>query len=320
MNKMIKYLLPIVALLFALGACSKDNKEDMRYIEGKGNTVRFSLNMGLRATGDETAVDVVPAFEREKKVTKLYAVVYFAGDGRHFKTFECTPVAGANGTYEFDATRPERFYFYLVANPSADLVVKLEDEALTEEHLGNLIADQTPGDDDHADNFLMTSNRVEVTTVASATTTVPDVIKLTRLSARFDFINEVPDLVITKIEAPTRYGNSHLFAQVNKMNELTLAPLNYDNLNLVGSKVAGDASREYKGHVYGYENDQRGETYFNIEATHKGKPLEKIAIRLENFVIKRNYIYEIHFKDFNDDGPIDDPETCPINFTIVVKD
>lgn len=319
MNKILKYILPLVALLFAFGACSKDNQEGMRYVEGKGNTVRFSLNMGLRATGDETAVDVVPAFEREKKVTKLYAVIYFAGDGRHFKTIECTPVAGANGTYEFDATRPESFYFYLVANPSADLVVKLEDEALTEEHLGNLIADQTPGDDDQADNFLMTSDRVEVTTVASATTTVPDVIKLTRLSARFDFINEVPDLVITKIEARTRYGESHLFAQVNKMDLLNLSQKSY-NLNLVGSSVTGDASREYKGHVYSYENDQRGKTYFVIEATHKGKLLDGIEVRLENFVIKRNYIYEIHFKDFNEDGPIDDPETCPINFTIVVKD
>ena len=109
MKKIIKYILPLVALLFVFGSCSKEDKKDFRYIEGKGNTVRFSLNMGLRAQGDETAVDQVVALDREKKINKLYAVVYFKGDGRHYKTFKCTSVAGADNTFEFDATRPESF-------------------------------------------------------------------------------------------------------------------------------------------------------------------------------------------------------------------
>lgn len=37
-------------------------------------------------------------------------------------------------------------------------------------------------------------------------------------------------------------------------------------------------------------------------------------------MIKRNYIYEVHFKSLISDAPIQDPETCPIKFDIVVKD
>lgn len=318
MKKIIKYILPLVALLFVFGSCSKEDKKDFRYIEGKGNTVRFSLNMGLRAQGDETAVDQVVALDREKKINKLYAVVYFKGDGRHYKTFECTPVAGgADNTFEFDATRPESFFFYVVANPDAALVTSLKDEVATKEDLANLIATQTPGKDDQADNFLMTSDKVEVETVASQTTSVANPVKLTRLSARYDFFNEVNDLVITKIEAPERYAESHLFAQVNKMNELA-APVQKDyDVNLVGNKTT---PTDYKAHIYSYENDQRGETYFTVHATYKGKALHPFKVKFENFVIKRNYIYEVHFKSLISDAPIQDPETCPIKFDIVVKD
>ena len=317
MKKIIKYILPLVALLFVFGSCSKEDKKDFRYIEGKGNTVRFSLNMGLRAQGDETVVDQVVALDREKKINKLYAVVYFQGDGRHYKTFECTPVAGADNTFEFDATRPESFFFYVVANPDAALVTSLKNEVATKEDLANLIATQTPGDDDQANNFLMTSDKVEVTTVASQTTSVANPIKLTRLSARYDFFNEVNDLVITKIEAPERYAESHLFAQVNKMNNLaTPVQKDYD-VNLVGNKTTPTG---YKAHIYSYENDQRGETYFTVHATYKGKALRPFKVKFENFVIKRNYIYEVHFKSLISDAPIRDPETCPIKFDIVVKD
>lgn len=317
MKKIIKYILPLVALLFVFGSCSKEDKKDFRYIEGKGNTVRFSLNMGLRAQGDETDVDQVAALDREKKINKLYAVVYFQGDGRHYKTFECTPVAGADNTFEFDATRPESFFFYVVANPDAALVTSLKNEVATKEDLANLIATQTPGEDDQADNFLMTSDKVEVTTVASSTTAVANLVKLTRLSARYDFFNEVNDLVITKIEAPERYAQSHLFAQVNKMNELA-APVQKDyDVNLVGNETT---PTDYKAHIYSYENDQRGETYFMVHATYKGKALRPFKVKFENFVIKRNYIYEVHFKSLISDAPIHDPETCPIKFDIVVKD
>lgn len=317
MKKIIKYILPLVALLFVFGSCSKEDMKDFRYIEGKGNTVRFSLNMGLRAQGDETAVDQVAALDREKKINKLYAVVYFQGDGRHYKTFECTSVAGENNTFEFDATRPESFFFYVVANPDPALVTQLENEVATKEDLANLIATQTPGEDDQADNFLMTSDKVEVTTRASQTTSVANPVKLTRLSARYDFFNEVNDLVITKIEASVRHAESHLFAQVNKMNELA-APVEKDyDVNLVGNKTT---PTDYKAHIYSYENDQRGETYFTVHATYKGKALRPFKVKFENFVIKRNYIYEVHFKSLISDAPIQDPETCPIKFDIVVKD
>lgn len=178
------------------------------------------------------------------------------------------------------------FYFFLVANPDADLIAAMQAGPSTPEDLGELVAKQTPGEDNAATNFLMTSDRVNVTVKSKQSTTIPNSIKLIRVAARFDFYNKIEGLVIDKITFNKRYTTSHLFAQVKHIDGLTSTKdKTYD-----GTLFKGDA---LTGTIYGYETDTRGETYFTIEATYKGKPLNPEVVRLENFVIKRNHLYNI---------------------------
>lgn len=317
MNRFQKYLSPIVGLVFLLpllfASCSGDKLRQQT--EGKPNSVQFVLNNSLRAAGNENLTKPTPALDREKKVEKLYAVVFRTSSGIHYKTIECTS-PNNDGKYEFDNQKSGEFFFFLVANPDADLLATLQAGPSTPDDLGMLVAKQTPGEDNQATNFLMTSDRVNVTVNASTSTAIQNPIKLVRVAARFDFYNKIEDLVINKVTFGKRYVQSHLFAQVGKMNSLT----------------ATENQKEYAGtlfqsgalvaQVYGYETDIRNEIFFTIEATYKGKPLEPQTVRLENFVIKRNHLYNIILHELGggvEPGNPDD-KFGKLKYEIVVND
>ena len=283
MKRIIKFI-PVLLLMPLLLASCAGEKIRTKQESGKPGVVRFSLTSSLRAMGDENILHPTPALDREKSVEKLYAVVYRTSSGLHYKTVECTKTTGDN--YEFDNEKSGDFYFFLVANPDADLITALEGGPSTPEDLGELVAKQTPGEDKDATNFLMTSDRVNVTVKSKQSTTIPNSIKLIRVAARFDFYNKIEDLVINKITFNKRYTTSHLFAQVKQMEGLTsTTDKTYDGTLFQGGALTGT--------IYGYETDTRGETYFTIEATYKGKPLNPEVVRLDNFVIKRNHLYNI---------------------------
>lgn len=266
--------------------------------EGAGNTVRFSIESSLRAVGNENVTRPTPALERERKIVDLYAVVYKTSSGLHYKTIKCIDLN--NGQFEFDNEKSGEFYFFLVANPDPDLVTKLMAGPSTPEDLGMLVATQTPGENNQATNFLMTSERQNVTVKSKQSTTLAP-IKLVRVAARFDIYNTIDGLEITKVTFGKRRIQSHLFAQVGKMDgiEATENQKVYEGTSFENNTL--------KATIYGYETDVRGETFFTLEATYKGKPLKPETVRLENFAIKRNHLYNIILHDVGGAHNPDDP-------------
>lgn len=271
-------------LSLSLLSCSRET--GLKMDEGAGNTVRFTIESSLRAVGDENVTRPTPALERERKIVDLYAVVYRTSSGLHYKTIKCTDKG--SGQFEFDNEKSGEFYFFLVANPDTDLAAKLMAGPTTPEDLGMLVAKQTPGEDNQATSFLMTSERKNVT-VQSKKSTDLGPIKLIRVAARFDIYNTIDGLEIQKVTFGKRYVQSHLFAQVGKMQGIQSEEKVYN-----GSLFENNT---LKATIYGYETDVRNEAVFTIEATYKGKPLNPETVRLENFVIKRNHLYNIILQD-----------------------
>lgn len=281
-------------LSLSLLSCSRET--GLKMDEGAGNTVRFTIESSLRAVGDENVTRPTPALERERKIVDLYAVVYRTSSGLHYKTIKCTDKG--SGQFEFDNEKSGEFYFFLVANPNADLAAKLMAGPTTPEDLGMLVANQTPGENNQATNFLMTSERQNVTVKSKQSTTLAP-IKLVRVAARFDIYNTIDGLKIQKVTFGKRYVQSHLFAQVGKMQGIQSEEKVYD-----GSLFENNT---LKATIYGYETDVRNEAVFTIEATYKGKPLKPETVRLENFVIKRNHLYNIILQDVGGTHEPEDP-------------
>lgn len=273
-------------LSLSLLSCSRET--GLKMDEGAGNTVRFTIESSLRAEGNENVTRPTPALDRERKIESLYAVVYKTSSGIHYKTIKCTDKGG--GLFEFDNEKSGEFYFFLVANPDADLVAKLMAGPTTPEDLGMLVATQTPGEDKQATNFLMTSERQNVTVKSKESTNI-GAIKLVRVAARFDIYNTIDGLEIQKVTFGKRRVQSHLFAQVGKMAEIEATENEkvYDGSLFENNTLAAT--------IYGYETDVRDETFFTIEATYKGIALKPETVRLENFVIKRNHLYNIYLQD-----------------------
>lgn len=300
MNRIIKYIPVLLLIPFLFASCAGDKIRPQKD-SGKPGIVHFSLASSLRASGKEGRVLPTPALDRERNIDKLYAVVFRTSSGLHYKTIACTKTASGSDTYEFDNEKSGDFYFFLVANPDATLEAALKAGPTTPTDLGKLIATQTPGEDAQANNFLMTSERVNVAVKSKQSTTIPDPIKLVRLAARFDFYNKIEGLVIDKITFGKRYTSSHLFAQVNQMDGLTSTT---DKV-YEGTLFENGA---LKATIYGYETDIRNETFFTIEATYKGVKLKPEYVRLENFVIKRNHLYNIILHELGGAvNPDDDP-------------
>lgn len=308
MRHTINYIATLLVLSLALLSCSRESGLKMN--EGAGNTVRFTIESSLRAVGNENATRPTPALERERKIESLYAVVYKTSSGLHHKTVKCTDLT--NGKFEFDNEKSGDFYFFLVANPDADLVAKLMAGPSTPEDLGMLVAKQTPGEDNQATNFLMTSERKNVT-VQSKKSTDLGAIKLVRVAARFDIYNTIDGLKITKVTFGKRRVQSHLFAQVGKMDGIQAT----ENEKVYDGSLF--ESNTLKATIYGYETDVRNETFFTIEATYKGKPLKPETVRLENFVIKRNHLYNIILHDVGGAHEPEDPTKKFGQFQYTVK-
>lgn len=281
-------------LSLSLLSCSRET--GLKMDEGAGNTVRFTIESSLRAVGDANTTRPTPALERERKIESLYAVVYKTSSGIHYKTIKCTDKG--SGQFEFDNEKSGEFYFFLVANPDADLAAKLMAGPTTPEDLGMLVATQTPGENNQATNFLMTSERKNVT-VQSKKSTDLGAIKLIRVAARFDIYNTIDGLEIQKVTFGKRRVQSHLFAQVGKMQGIQSEEKVYN-----GSLFENNT---LKATIYGYETDVRNEAVFTIEATYKGKPLNPETVRLENFVIKRNHLYNIILQDVGGTHEPEDP-------------
>lgn len=285
MRHTITYIVALMALALGLYGCKKDAASSVDAQEA--HRVSFAIETALRAVGDESTTRPTPALEREKKITDLYAVIYRTSSGIHYKTVKCDDKG--EGKYEFDNGKSGDFYFFLIANPDQDLLAKLQAGPTTPDDLGMLVAKQTPGEGSSADHFLMTSDRVNVK-VLSKQETAAGVIPMTRVAARFDIYNAIEGLTITKVTFGARRVESHLFAQVGKMEGLKITTDKTYEGTLFQDNVL-------KATIYSYETDIRSEAFFTIEATYKGKELKPETVRLENFAIKRNHLYNIILHD-----------------------
>lgn len=287
MRHLYKYIcLTLLVVPLLISAC---HREQSLGISDQPGLVRFTLSTSdaLRASGDESQISKTIALDREKAIDKLYAVIYRTSSGLHHKTVACHRVGSSGNQYEFDNERSGDYYFFLIANPDSQLESALQSGPTTPDDLGKLIAHQDPGADASATHFLMVSDRVNVQVLSKQATTLRESLPLRRLAARFDFYNKVKGLEITKITFNKRYVASHLFAQVNKMDELSAT----SDKVYTGTPLLVD--KPLLGTVYGYETDLRGEVSFTLEGTYDGEPISPEVVRLENFVIKRNHLYKV---------------------------
>lgn len=305
-------LIGLASFLLSLTACQNDDVTRNQDMHTDSNAVNFSIAQGkTRAVGDENNVKKTPALEREKTINSLYAVIFEAEHGLFYQTVECTP-GSATGDYKFDMKRAGKFYFYLIANPDEALKSKLNEGPVTDEDLFQVIAKQTPGDDNNANNFLMTSDKVTVETVARQPQTLATPIKLVRVAARFDFYNRVEGLKITSVQFKNRYVESRVKPS-----------LNMDGLVKNDDKIYPMDGSDLIATVYGYENSTRGETEFVLEGTFNGKPVKPYSFKLENMPIKRNYLYSVIINpDQNgvEPTPPGEDEFGKLKFDIVVMD
>lgn len=321
MNKILYTITLLVALLTGLASCSNETLVDQEVLpQGKGNSVIFKID-GLtpvtRATpvpnaGNPTIIQT-PALDREKAIAdgKLYAVV-FHRDGTFWKSAVAQKV-GTGNAYNFDLAKAGDFDLYLVANPDAALVAQLSTLA-TATQFDALVAKQTPGEDNTATNFLMTSKKKEITTVASQSTDAGS-IKLERVAARFDIYNRIELLKMTKVTFKNRYAESRLArgAANMSMNGLTSAD------HKVYTSNQGLADYECIGAIYGYENMELGNTVLTLEATYNGKAIGAYDIVVGGIPVKRNHLYSIIISSKGESVNPDDVFGS-LKFDIVVND
>lgn len=300
MCKTLKYMFLLIATLLGFSSCSNDKILDEGVI-GRGNSVTFTLQGALRATAtpdhNNPIIVQTPALDREKSVSEIYAVLF--NNGTFFKTVKAT----GSGTYNVAIDQTGTFDMFLVANPDAALVAKLQNNITSIASYEQLVVTQSPGEDKTATNFLMTSERKTVTT-SSATPTAIGAIKLTRLAARFDLYNRVPELKITKITMKNRFVESRIArgALNERMDGLT------SNSTKTYEAAQGLTSYDCIAAMYSYENAFAGGTSLVIEGQYDGKELYPYEILLEKLPIKRNHLYTIIINSKTNAGDSEDFE------------
>lgn len=320
MKQILHTLVAVVIALAGLAACSSETLVDESPLpQARGNSITVhiaGLAPATRATPAPDAsnpkVTQTPALDREKAIAdgRLYAVV-FGSDGGFRKLVQAVKLAEAS--YNFDMGQAGTFDLRLVANPDDALVAKLGTIASATQ-LDALVASQSPGDNNQATHFLMTSAKTQVTTVAGQSTDA-GTIRLERVAARIDLFNRIELLKMTRITFKNRYAESRLSRGA---------------ANLAMTGLAAPASKAYAaaegltdydciGAIYGYENMEVGNTVLTLEATYNGKPIGTHDIVVGGVPVKRNHLYSIVISAKG--GSIDPGDVFgSLKFDIVVND
>jgi hypothetical protein len=320
MRKIYQLLTLLIVAMLGFASCTNEVLVEPNG-GGQGNTISFTLQgangTSTRATAapNPTNPTIVqtPALDREKAVQSIYAVLFH--DGNWFKTIK----ANGSGTYTLPVDAAGTFDMYLVANPNAALVSKLENDVTNETSYLQLVADQTPGENNQATNFLMTSAKKTVTTNAGATTNA-GVFKMVRVAARFDLYNRVDKLNITKITLKNRFVESRI--ERGAMNA-DMSGLAFNSTKTYGP-AEGLKKYDCVAAMYSYENAFPGSTSLVIEGDYAGHPIKPTEILLEKLPVKRNHLYTIILteRNYNGDNNKFDPENVfgSLKFDVVVKD
>lgn len=320
MKKLYYSLGAVIFALAGLVACSSETLVDESPLsQAKGNSITVhiaGLAPATRATPAPDAsnpkVTQTPALDREKAIAdgRLYAVV-FGSDGGFRKLVQAVKLA--EGSYNFDMGQAGTFDLRLVANPDDALVAKLGTIA-SDTQLDALVASQSPGDNNQATHFLMTSAKTQVTTVAGQSTDA-GTIRLERVAARIDLFNRIELLKMTRITFKNRYAESRLSRGAANLAMTGLAA----PATKVYAAAEGLTDYECIGAIYGYENMEVGNTVLTLEATYNGKPIGTHDIVVGGVPVKRNHLYSIVISAKG--GSIDPGDVFgSLKFDVVVND
>ena len=314
MNKIYRVAgatLAMVLLLLTMGSCSKESllTPDAQQQAGAGQ-LTFKLN--------KDALRSVPAEAFEKAVDPASVWCVFLTSGPNTQTFKVAKPAieTPSGDYTIKADFEGAAQMFVIANVQDALKTKLEGltTANTLADVQKLVVENALGDNAKApDDFLMTSDLINVMlpTVGGAPYKVAGVIKLKRLAARFDVINEVPGLTLTTVSVANRVLSSTLL-----------------NVSETGTNIATttdyavDGGKQLLHKIYSYQNTNKGgatnATSFTLKGTYGGKAIKDIKVDLKNVAdgqpldVQRNYCYRIILKPAGDnDKPINPDPNDP---------
>lgn len=317
MNKIYRVAsatLAMVLLLLTMGSCSQENQlipEDQ--LQAGEGQLAFTLGQNNLRT--------IPAEDFEKDVDNQSVWCVFlsqatAGGAQTFKA-AVPATLSASGKYTVNAGFEGSAQMFVIANVQDDLKGQLTslNTSATLDDVQKLVVKNALGDNTtNPDKFIMTSEIMNVTLPAVGTTpaSISEPIKLKRLAARFDVINEVPGLTLTTVSAVNRVTTSTLL-NVNETGTIATTATDYT--------VAGGKQLLHK--IYSYQNTNKGgttdATSFTISGNYNNQSITPIKVDLKNVAngqaldVQRNYCYRILIKPANDDSkPInpDDPDSA----------
>ena len=324
MNKIYRVAsatLALVLLLLTMGSCSKESKLalDAQQQAGAGQ-LTFKL--------DNDALRSVPAEAFEKAVDPASVWCVFLDPNTQTVKVAKPAIETPSGDYTIKADFEGAAQMFVIANVQEALKTKLEGLTTTSTlaDVQKLVVENALGDDTKTpDNFLMTSELINVMlpTVGGAPYKVAEAIKLKRLAARFDVLNEVPGLTLTTVTVANRVLSSTLL-NVSETGTNIAATTDY----------AVDGGKQLLHKIYSYQNTNKGgttdATSFIIKGNYGSKAIKDIKVDLKNVAdgqaldVQRNYCYRILIKPAGDDGkPInpdpDDPNKPMPAWQVTIK-
>lgn len=317
MYKQYISLLSFLATLFLFLGCTRDEVRTAGVDKSQSNTVYFSLR-GANASAKTRSSLPVIAEARESAINRLHAIFFYSDStkshikGQFYKTVECTPT-GVPGGYKIENVLEGKYFFYLVANASNDLVVQMSTKVNHEEEFFLLIEKDLPGDVPNITNFLMLSRRQVVETSKSQAAVIQSAIQLERAAVRYDIYNEVEGLVIDEIKFSNRHTATYISAPVgagkkdeayNAIRKLAKS-CTYKNLNLVGDPTLTSEQSKCIGRIYSYEYLRTNEAWFDFYGTLNGKKFLDTPSIVLKIQPERNKVYSITIKKVagNDENP-----------------
>ena len=282
--------------LSLLGSCTA---EDMPGKQGV-NEPGVHLTLGGAAAKSLTRAATEAAADEEKDVRTLHAVLFDTHEG-----FYDTVEARRDGDgWSFIVEKDATYEVYLVANANEALITTLRsidkgtkaDDA--EKGLESVIANQAPGE---AYQFLMLSKYPQKVTTRITETENLGEVRMERLAARFDIVNQAEGVTVDKVTLNNRTVRSSLVTRNLMPSESYWFENESYTVDLAGDK---EEPAKCERVIYSYENYSGKETNtvlsMTVEYTEKGvrkthevefiDPAKKDRTPL---AIKRNNLYRV---------------------------
>lgn len=282
--------------LSLLGSCTADDMPGKPGVNEPG----VHLTLGGAAAKSLTRAATEAATDEEKDVRTLHAVLFDTHEG-----FYDTVEARKDGDgWSFIVEKDATYEVYLVANANEALITTLRsidkgtkaDDA--EKGLESVIANQAPGE---AYQFLMLSKYPQKVTTRITETENLGEVRMERLAARFDIVNQAEGVTVDKVTLNNRTVRSSLVTRNLMPSESYWFENESYTVDLAGDK---EEPAKCERVIYSYENYSGKETNtvlsMTVEYTEKGvrkthevefiDPAKKDRTPL---AIKRNNLYRV---------------------------